>query len=107
MKKKLFVARYYILIFFMSLLTACSVGDSVRVVHMSKIASKGLLSASDSLPGIAGNPADIMVFDSLLLVLDEELTTFAVDEKNGIIYGVTNSDGTKEPELVSFAIPHD
>ena len=40
-------------------------------------------------------------------VLDEELTTFAVDEKNGIIYGVTNSDGTKEPELVSFAIPHD
>ena len=72
MKKKLFVARYYILIFFMSLLTACSVGDSVRVVHMSKIASKGLLSASDSLPGIAGNPADIMVLDSLLLVRDGE-----------------------------------
>ena len=40
-------------------------------------------------------------------VLDEELTTFAVDEKNGIIYGVTNSDGIREPELVSFAIPHD
>ena len=40
-------------------------------------------------------------------VLDEELTTFAVDEKNGIIYGVTNSDGISEPELVSFAIPRD
>ena len=72
MKKKLFVARYYILIFFMSLLTACSVGDSVRVVQMPKTASKSLLPASDSLPGIAVNPADIMVLDSLLLVRDGE-----------------------------------
>ena len=88
-------------------LSSCASGNGVSVVDMGGRKAEYSLSASGSLPGIAGNPADIMVFDSLLLVLDEELTTFAVDEKNGIIYGVTNSDGIREPELVSFAIPHD
>ena len=70
MKKRLFVGGGIVLLIF--LLAACSMGDGVRVVQMPKTASKSLLPASDSLPGIAVNPADIMVLDSLLLVRDGE-----------------------------------
>lgn len=106
MKKKLFVVRYYILIFFISLLTACSVGDSVRVVQMSKVATKGLLSASDSLPGVAGNPADIMVLDSLLLVRDgEQLVICNTDSRESrTLFGRGRGPGEMLGSMISHTM---
>lgn len=53
-------------------LSSCASGNGVSVVDMGVRKAEYYLSASDSLPGIAGNPADIMVLDSLLLVRDGE-----------------------------------
>ena len=53
-------------------LSSCASGNGVSVVDMGGWKAEYSLSASDSLPGVAGNPADIMVLDSLLLVRDGE-----------------------------------
>lgn len=53
-------------------LSSCASGNGVSVVDMGGRKAEYSLSASDSLPGVAGNPADIMVLDSLLLVRDGE-----------------------------------
>ena len=53
-------------------LSSCASGNGVSVLDMGGWKAEYSLSAFDSLPGIAGNPADIMVLDSLLLVRDGE-----------------------------------
>ena len=63
-------------------LSSCASGNGVSVLDMGGWKAEYSLSASDSLPGVAGNPADIMVLDSLLLVRDgEQLVICNTDSK--------------------------